>query len=343
VQDNRETYNPDWVIYKAPPTFHELATLNAGVILEPLVSDQPIEELGSFVTHGLANMSGHEVKKVIGEHTELGDKNGPSDEYRTLLARFKLIKCSVPPSALGDFGYPVAEVAEPAPIQSQPRTANEIYSKMLFGGVEKPNYEKIAVIVARNPHDPKTLTSLENLFVENGFDLNDLQKPELYKPFAVATAAALHHYIVKDPRTAAGKATIEQMGVDWTKSVGDSVTDVGRGIRIGVVKAIVDLADPAHTDPEFMAKVAINILDECDGLKNDLEGSKDFVRSIVRRIQRPVLIKLLGYSSGDFESIKHALGMAGHNLNVKTHTTRGKHDAIEIDYRTEGDSEAEAA
>jgi len=324
-------------------SFEDLAKLNAGVILDPLVSAQPVEELDPFVARGLASLSGHAVKEVIAGHTE------PGTEFRALLNRYKQIRCSVPPSALGEFGYPVAgEPDEPTrERRRQQRSATEVFSEMIFGHGDEPDFDKLDVVIKRNPRDPSTLTFLEKLFAENGFDLDDPDKPKIYKSFAGATAQALQHNIFVAPRggVVPGNNELERLAVEWIKSLPDSVSDVGRGLRIGMIKSIIETADPKSEDPNFASHFLEKVLSAADKLvKNltDTSDSTDVLSINIRRIRFAAISKLFSYGVQDCETIADALAAAGHEIKVAPIVRDDGTRAVMVNYNSD-EAQSEAA
>lgn len=324
-------------------SFENLAKLNAGVILEPLVSPQPIAELDPFVARGLASLSGHAVKEVIASHTE------PGSEFRTLLNRYKQIRCSVPPSALGEFGYPVA--GEPDEPTREPRhrqrSAEEVFSEMIFGKGDDPDFDKIDVVVKRNPRDPSTLTFLEKLFAENGFDLDDPEIPKLRKSFAGATAQAIHHNIFVNPRggVVPSNSELERLAVEWIQSLPESVSDVGRGLRIGMIKSVIESADPKSVDPNFAAHFLEKVLSAADKLVKNLTDTSDAADVIsinIRRIRFAAINKLFSYGVQDCERIADALASVGHEIKVAPIVRDDGTRAVMVNYNND-DAQSEAA
>jgi hypothetical protein len=218
---------------------------------------------------------------------------------------------------------------------------------MIFGHGDEPDFDKIDVVIKRNPRDPSTLTFLEKLFAENGFDLDDPEKPKIYKSFAGATAHAIHHNIFVAPRggVVPGNSELERLAVEWITSLPDSVSDVGRGLRIGMIKSIIESADPKSEDPNFASHFLEKVLSAADKLVNNLtdaSDSTDVISINIRRIRFSAINKLFSYTVQDCETIADALAAAGHEIKVAPIVRDDGTRAIMVNYNND-EAQSEAA
>lgn len=315
-------------------SFGHLAQLNAGVILEPLISTQPIEELDPFVTQGLASLSGHSVKAVIADHAELGDAFRPSAEFTNMLRRYKEIRCSVPPSVISNAGYPIAEGLDRSTTETQPnRTTEEIYGELLFGdGSQAPAFEKISAIIARNPRDPATLTFIEKLFQDNGFEIDHPDQQELRDAFAAATARGYAKHML-GRRGTLSNVEFEALAVDWTSSIPDGITQTGKGLRVGIVKTVIDRVDPAYEDAEFALSFTKSILAETDEIYHRYGGNSDESASVLKSIEQPLFERLLHYTFADLAYIERGLQEDGREIDFTVRVANGS-TTLQVHYAT---------
>ncbi len=302
MAENNGPETIDWVIYRDPAGFAELSRLNAGVILEPLVSMEPAEEIHPYVGIGLSLMSSKEVKKVIADHTE------PGEEYKALLKRYKDIKHSIPSGLLGGYGYPVAEAAtSDASAQTQARqTPEEIYSKLLFGKGE-PDYDKIAPVMARNPKSPDNITFLEELFAAQGYDLDDPINNEVRIEFSTAVAKAIGKFMF-NPRRPLTERELCGMAVDWVSKLGDARFLRGVGLRLGGIKAFMNNVDPYNQNVDTMLALARSVIEASNNLSGVLEEKPAMGIALISKIEELLFERFKKYGSVEIAYLKDSLG-----------------------------------
>lgn len=258
-QLHTEQHTVDWEFYRDPADFAALTRLNAGELLRPLASLDPVESLHPFVRHGLALMSTKEVKKVIEGHVELGEdrKDGedarPSQEFLLLLARFKTIKCSVAPNVLETAGYPLSGDPKKSDDSNEADSATEQrYFSLLFSKDDgSPNFDAIPEIIAENPKDPETTNLLVKLLKKGGIDIDNRKADAHFDDFATAIGIGYAENLLTEDGKVVSNSELKQIAENWIRSLDTANSELSLETRLTVISAVIDHADPYEMNYAF--------------------------------------------------------------------------------------------
>lgn len=235
-----EQHKVDWVLYRTPARFAELAALNAGVVLEPLASGQPVEDMDPRVVAGMAALSKDMVTAIVVDHSEM-------PETAWLLKRHRAIRSAGKFNGLHSIPLGVPEHL--AKRNTPPRTLFEIANEVLFDAEGNPTPERVGEAVEHKPQTPDVVDAVDMAFSNRDIDLSDKQNLSLTTDIFNALIAdySKRYFDVDHPSS---KETLEELVGTWIKSLGSSSSPFYAVVRQEVIKRVFFATDPSNSKIE---------------------------------------------------------------------------------------------